>query len=68
MQVLWVKGSGGDLRTATDVNFASLYRDKVLALEDIYDQADVRGVKTVGAMNTPTLLIRFNGWSIAPIF
>ena len=46
VQVLWVKGSGGDLRTATTVNFASLYQDKVLALEDIYDQADVRGVKT----------------------
>ena len=45
-QVLWVKGSGGDLRTATTVNFASLYQDRVLGLEDIYGQADVRGVKT----------------------
>ncbi len=46
VRVLWVKGSGGDLRTARSVNFASLYRDKLLALEDIYGQADVRGVKT----------------------
>src|SRR3982751_3975111 len=30
--VLWVKGSGGDLRTATRANFASLYLDRVLAL------------------------------------
>ena len=44
--VLWVKGSGGDLRTSTRVNFASLYMDKFLSLENIYDQAEVKGVKT----------------------
>ncbi len=44
--VLWVKGSGGDLRTATNVNFSSLYQDKLLALEEVYNRADVRGVKT----------------------
>lgn len=46
VNVLWVKGSGGDLRTATRGNFASLYMDKFLSLETIYNQADVKGVKT----------------------
>ncbi len=45
-EVLWVKGSGGDLRTATRVNFASLYMKKFLSLENIYNQADVKGAKT----------------------
>jgi len=46
VDVLWVKGSGGDLRTSTRANFASLYMDKLLALRDIYDAAEVKGVKT----------------------
>lgn len=46
VDVLWVKGSGGDLRTSTRANFASLYMDKFLTLENIYNKADVRGVKT----------------------
>src|SRR5262245_30313545 len=46
VDVLWVKGSGGDLRTATRANFASLYLDRLLALEKLYDQAETRGVKT----------------------
>ncbi len=46
VDVLWVKGSGGDLRTATRTNFASLYMDKFLSLENIYEKADVKGVKT----------------------
>lgn len=46
VDVLWVKGSGGDLRTSTRANFASLYMDKFLSLENIYNKADVRGVKT----------------------
>jgi rhamnulose-1-phosphate aldolase/alcohol dehydrogenase len=46
VDVLWVKGSGGDLRTATRANFASLYMDKFLSLQDIYDQAEVKGVKS----------------------
>src|SRR5262245_38614400 len=36
VDVLWVKGSGGDLRTSTRTNFASLYMDKFLSLENIY--------------------------------
>ena len=46
VDVLWVKGSGGDLRTATHANFASLYTDKFLSLENIYNKAGVKGVKT----------------------
>jgi rhamnulose-1-phosphate aldolase/alcohol dehydrogenase len=46
IDVLWVKGSGGDLRTSTRANFASLYMDKFLSLENIYNKAEVKGVKT----------------------
>src|SRR5512138_2096 len=46
VDVLWVKGSGGDLRTSTRANFASLYLDKFLSLENIYNRADIKGVKT----------------------
>src|SRR5215207_9437224 len=46
VDVLWVKGSGGDLRTSTRGNFASLYMDKFLSLENMYNRAEGRGVKT----------------------
>jgi len=46
VDVLWVKGSGGDLRTSTRANFASLYMDKFLSLENIYNKAEVKGAKT----------------------
>src|SRR5213083_1189600 len=46
VRVLWVKGSGGDLRTATRANFASLYLDQVLSLRDIYARFLERGPKT----------------------
>src|SRR5262245_3724744 len=36
VEVLWVKGSGGDLRTATQVNFDSLYMEKLLSLQKRY--------------------------------
>ncbi len=39
VEVLWVKGSGGDLGTAKRGGFASLYLDKVLGLEARYDHA-----------------------------
>jgi len=35
-EVLWVKASGGDLGSAKRAGFASLYQDKVLALEARY--------------------------------
>lgn len=46
VEVLWVKGSGGDLRTSKRANFASLYMDKLRQLKEIYDAADEKGVKT----------------------
>ena len=46
VEVLYVKGSGGDLRTAKRENFASLYMEKFLALEPLYNAADEQGVKT----------------------
>lgn len=46
IDVLWVKGSGGDLRTAKRDGFSSLYLDRVLALEGIYGRTEPRGVKT----------------------
>src|SRR5271169_2337265 len=36
VEVLWVKGSGGDLRTSKLENFSSLYQDKLLSLQPIY--------------------------------
>lgn len=46
VEVLWVKGSGGDLRTAEKPNFASLYQQKLLALQDIYYEFDNKGLKS----------------------
>ncbi|CAI8315088.1 MAG: Glucose 1-dehydrogenase [Opitutia bacterium UBA7350] len=45
-EVLWVKGSGGDLRTSRLANFSSLYQKKLLALQSIYADAEPNGVKT----------------------
>ena len=36
VEVLWVKGSGGDLRTSTRENFASLCQQKLLDLRQLY--------------------------------
>jgi rhamnulose-1-phosphate aldolase/alcohol dehydrogenase len=46
VDVLWVKGSGGDLRTAKRANFSSLYMDKLRGLQAHYHHAPVRGPKT----------------------
>ncbi len=46
VEVLWVKGSGGDLRTSKRENFSSLYMDKIRQLRAIYDAAEEKGVKT----------------------
>jgi rhamnulose-1-phosphate aldolase/alcohol dehydrogenase len=45
-QVLWVKGSGGDLRTSTRAFFSSLYLDKLFALQKIYAARQDKGVKS----------------------
>jgi rhamnulose-1-phosphate aldolase/alcohol dehydrogenase len=46
VEVLWVKGSGGDLRTSTLENFASLYQEKLLSLKHSYAASEPRGPKT----------------------
>ena len=46
VEVLWVKGSGGDLRTSKLANFASLYQEKLVALQSIYAKMTPRGAKT----------------------
>src|SRR5436190_2643731 len=45
-EVLWVKGSGGDLRTSTRENFSSLYQEKLVALQPLYAKFPRRGPKT----------------------
>ncbi len=40
-QILWVKGSGGDLGSIKRAGFATLYLDKLLALEKAYRGVDL---------------------------
>jgi rhamnose utilization protein RhaD (predicted bifunctional aldolase and dehydrogenase) len=44
-EVLWVKGSGGDLRTSKKENFSSLYQDKLIALQSVYAARADKGIK-----------------------
>src|SRR6188768_695204 len=44
-EVLWVKGSGGDLRTSTKENFSSLYQSQLLALQKSYAKRKDKGLK-----------------------
>src|SRR6266850_7695491 len=46
VEVLWLKGSGGDLRTSKRDGFASLYLAKVRAMKSIYLSNPKRGAKT----------------------
>src|SRR5262249_22985527 len=46
VEVLWVKGSGGDLRTATRASFASLVQKKLLGLQRTYAARADRGPKS----------------------
>ncbi len=46
VEVIWVKGSGGDLRTSQRENFSSLYLQKLFDLQSIYQRAPQRGAKT----------------------
>jgi rhamnulose-1-phosphate aldolase/alcohol dehydrogenase len=46
VEVLWVKGSGGDLRTSTRENFSSLYQEKLLGLQAIYGARPDKGLKS----------------------
>ncbi len=46
VEVLWVKGSGGDLRTSKLENFSSLYQSKLLGLQGWYGKQPGNGAKT----------------------
>ena len=46
VEILWVKGSGGDLRTCKKENFSSLYQEKLLSLQPLYLKSEKRGPKT----------------------
>jgi rhamnulose-1-phosphate aldolase/alcohol dehydrogenase len=46
VEVLWVKGSGGDLRTSKRENFSSLYQQKLVDLQRLYAKEPERGPKT----------------------
>jgi rhamnulose-1-phosphate aldolase/alcohol dehydrogenase len=47
-EVLWVKGSGGDLRTSKRENFSSLYQQKLLDLRNVYAARTDKGIKSQG--------------------
>ena len=44
--VLYVKGSGGDLRTSKRENFASLYQDRLIAMQGLYAKRSDKGLKS----------------------
>lgn len=44
--VLWVKGSGGDLRTASREFFSSLYQDRLIGLQTVYAARADKGLKS----------------------
>src|SRR5271156_4062662 len=46
VEVLWVKGSGGDLRTSKRENFASLYQQKLIEMQRLYASEPEKGAKT----------------------
>ena len=46
VEVMWVKGSGGDLRTSTRENFSSLYQRKLLDLQNLYAAREDKGLKS----------------------
>jgi rhamnulose-1-phosphate aldolase/alcohol dehydrogenase len=46
VEVMWVKGSGGDLRTSKKENFSSLYQEKLLSLQGVYGGYSEKGPKS----------------------
>ena len=46
VEVLWVKGSGGDLRTAGREFFSSLYQSKLVGLQKTYRGREDKGLKS----------------------
>jgi rhamnose utilization protein RhaD (predicted bifunctional aldolase and dehydrogenase)/NAD(P)-dependent dehydrogenase (short-subunit alcohol dehydrogenase family) len=59
-QILWVKGSGGDLGSIQCTGFATLYMEKLLALEKVY-----RGVEFEDEMVEMYLLCAFGNNPVA---
>ena len=45
-EVLWVKGSGGDLRTSARENFSSLYQKRLIGLQKTYAARGDKGLKS----------------------
>ena len=60
VKVLWVKGSGGDLGSIKRAGFATLYQDKLLALEQLY-----AGEETEDAMVAMYALCAFRNNPVA---
>jgi len=48
VEVLWVKGSGGDLRTSKRENFSSLYQQSLIDLQTVYQNRPDKGLKNPG--------------------
>jgi len=48
VEVLWVKGSGGDLRTSKRENFSSLYQQRLIDLQQVYHNRPDKGLKNPG--------------------
>ena len=46
VEVLWVKGSGGDLRTSKRENFSSLYQSKLIGLQKSYAARSDKDLKS----------------------
>src|SRR5947208_1099758 len=46
VEVLWVKGSGGDLRTAAKENFSSLHQSRLVHLQYLYAKRADKGLKS----------------------
>src|SRR4051812_17501120 len=72
VEVLWVKGSGGDLRTSTRENFSSLYQSKLIGLQKSYGARGDKGLKSkaeddmVAAYNHTTFNLNPRASSIDP--
>jgi rhamnulose-1-phosphate aldolase/alcohol dehydrogenase len=70
VEVLWVKGSGGDLRTSTRENFSSLYQSKLIGMQKSYAARTDKGLKSqaedemVGAYNHCTFNLNPRATSI----
>ena len=64
-QVLWVKGSGGDLRTAGREFFSSLSMEKLEQLKSVYAARTPKGIKTQ-AEDDMVDLYRHCTWNLNP--